>query len=366
MKTTISVQHQDGLARAGTVTTTRGTFTTPCFMPVGTRGAVKHLSSSDMEDLGAQVILSNNYHLMMRPGADVVEALGGLHKMADWNGHTLTDSGGYQVFSLEPKITDEGAKFKSVYDGSSHFMTPESAVESQIKIGADIQMVLDVCSALPSHESVIRKALERTADWAGRARSEFLAHPTASTTQSQFGIVQGGLDLAMRRESAERTMAVGFDGYAVGGLSVGEHRNEWHEPLRAATEVLPDDQPRYFMGLGDPAGIVDAVARGIDMFDCVLPTRLARHGTLLTSAGRTNLTRAEYATSDEPIDPEGPASRWSKGYLRHLLQVREPTAQRILTLHNLWWLMRFVDDMGTAIKEQRFEAFAADVHELWS
>jgi len=335
-------------------------------MPVGTRGAIKHLSSVDMEDLGAQVILSNNYHLMLRPGADVVEALGGLNAMADWNGHTLTDSGGYQVFSLEPKITDEGATFKSVYDGSTHVMTPESAVDGQIKIGADIQMVLDVCSALPSTDAIIREALDRTVDWASRARSTFLAHPTAPETQSQFGIVQGGVDLAMRKESAERTVDIGFDGYAVGGLSVGEHRSEWHDPLLAATEQLPADQPRYFMGLGDPAGIVDAVARGIDMFDCVLPTRLARHGTLLTSAGRTNLTRAEYATSDEPIDPDGPASRWSKGYLRHLLQVKEPTAQRILTLHNLWWLMRFVDDMRAAIAEQRFEAFAANVHELWS
>ncbi len=366
MQTTFTLEHSDGLARAGTVTTARGTFTTPCFMPVGTRGAVKHLSSADMEDLGAQVILSNNYHLMLRPGADIVEALGGLHAMTDWHGHTLTDSGGYQVFSLEPKITDEGATFKSVYDGATHVMTPESAVESQIKIGADIQMVLDVCSALPSPDSVIREALERTADWAARARGSFLAHPTASEWQSQFGIVQGGIDLAMRRESAERTVEIGFDGYAVGGLSVGEHRSQWHDPLQTATEALPADQPRYFMGLGDPAGIVDAVARGIDMFDCVLPTRLARHGTLLTSQGRVNLTRAEFAESTDPIDPEGPAARWSKGYLRHLLQVKEPTARRILTMHNLWWLMRFVDDMRSAIAEERFEAFAADVHDLWS
>ena len=173
-------------------------------------------------------------------------------------------------------------------------------------------------------------------------------------------------DRAMRRESAERTVEIGFDGYAVGGLSVGEHRSQWHDPLQTATEALPADQPRYFMGLGDPAGIVDAVARGIDMFDCVLPTRLARHGTLLTSQGRVNLTRAEFAESTDPIDPEGPAARWSKGYLRHLLQVKEPTARRILTMHNLWWLMRFVDDMRSAIAEERFEAFAADVHDLWS
>lgn len=366
MKTTFTKEYQDGLARVGTVTTAHGTFTTPCFMPVGTRGAIKHLASDDMERLGAQVILANNYHLMMRPGADVVEALGGLGAMAAWSGHTLTDSGGYQVFSLEPKIDDEGATFRSVYDGSTHKMTPESAVATQVAIGADIQMVLDVCSALPNTDAVIREAMERTALWAGRARREFLAHPTASEWQSQFGIVQGGLDLAMRAESAARTVDIGFDGYAVGGLSVGEHRGEWHEPLLAATEALPADQPRYFMGLGDPAGIVDAVARGIDMFDCVLPTRLARHGTMLTSEGRINLTRAEFATSDDPIDAEGPAARWSKGYLRHLLQVKEPTGARIVTLHNLWWLLRFVDDMRTAIAEQRFDAFASDVHELWS
>jgi len=304
-------------------------------MPVGTRGAVKHLSSADMEDLGAQVILANNYHLLLRPGPDVVEALGGLHAMADWEGHTLTDSGGYQVFSLEPKIDDEGATFKSVYDGRKHKMTPESAVESQVAIGADIQMVLDVCSALPAPD------------------------------QSQFGIVQGGLDLGMRAESADRLVEIGFDGYAVGGLSVGEHRSQWHEPLAVATKHLPADQPRYFMGLGDPAGIVDAVARGIDMFDCVLPTRLARHGTLLTDDGRINLTRAEFAKSDEPIQPTGPAARWSKGYLRHLLQVKEPTAARILTLHNLWWLLGFVDDMRTAIGESRFEAFVADTQAKW-
>jgi len=286
--------------------------------------------------------------------------------MADWHGHTLTDSGGYQVFSLEPKIDDEGATFRSVYDGGTHKMTPESAVATQIAIGADIQMVLDVCSALPNSDAVIRKAMDRTALWADRARSEFLGHPTASEWQSQFGIVQGGLDLTMREESAARTVDIGFDGYAVGGLSVGEHRSEWHDPLLATTQALPADQPRYFMGLGDPAGIVDAVARGIDMFDCVLPTRLARHGTMLTSEGRINLTRAECASSDDPIDVEGPASRWSKGYLRHLLQVKEPTGARIVTLHNLWWLLRFVDDMRTSIAEERFEAFAADVHELWS
>lgn len=365
MQTTFTLEHVDAGARAGVVTTARGTFTTPNFMPVGTRGAIKHLSSADAEDLGAQVILANNYHLLLRPGPDVVEALGGLHKMADWHGHTLTDSGGYQVFSLEPKIDDEGATFKSVYDGGTHKMTPESAVASQVAIGADIQMVLDVCTALPSPDHVIREAMDRTASWAQRARAAFLDHPHAAEHQSQFGIVQGGLDLSMRAQSASRTVEIGFDGYAVGGLSVGEHRSEWHGPLSAAVDNLPADQPRYFMGLGDPAGIVDAVGRGIDMFDCVLPTRLARHGTLLTDQGRVNLTRAEFARSDEPIQPTGPAARWSKGYLRHLLQVKEPTAARILTLHNLWWLLRFVDDMRISIAEGRFDDFAAATYETW-
>ncbi|NNC79992.1 MAG: tRNA guanosine(34) transglycosylase Tgt [Acidimicrobiales bacterium] len=369
MKATFDLEHKDGDARAGTVTTGRGTFSTPCFMPVGTRGAVKHLSSKDLSELGAQVILGNTYHLMLRPGADIVESLGGLGKFANWDGHTLTDSGGYQVFSLEPKISDEGAIFKSVYDGSKISLTPEGAVDTQIAIGADIQMVLDVCSALPSSDAVIREALDRTALWATRARSRFLGHPTASERLSQFGIVQGGIDLAMRAESAQRTVELDFDGYAVGGLSVGEHRTQWHEPLRAATDQLPADQPRYFMGLGDPAGIVDAVARGIDMFDCVLPTRLARHGTLLTSQGRMNLTRAEFAKSDDPIDPaypDSPVAGWSRGYLRHLLQVKEPTAARLLTIHNLWWLLRFVDDMRTSITNGTFETFAAGVHEQWS
>lgn len=365
MRTHFELVQSDGEARAGLVTTARGTFTTPCFMPVGTRAAVKHLTSADLESLGAQVVLANNYHLMLRPGADIVEALGGIHAMADWNGHALTDSGGYQIFSLEPKIDDEGATFKSVYDGSKHKMTPESTVASQVAIGADIQMVLDVCSALPSPDHVIREALDRTILWAQRARGAFLEHSTAPEWQSQYGIVQGGLDVSMRAESADRTVEIGFDGYAVGGLSVGEHRSQWHEPLTAATSHLPRDQPRYFMGLGDPAGIVDAVARGIDMFDCVLPTRLARHGTLLTNDGRVNLTRAEFARSDEPIEPDGPASRWSRGYLRHLLQVNEPTAARVLTLHNLWWLLRFVEEMRNSIIEGRFDAFVEHTHERW-
>lgn len=337
-------------------------------MPVGTRGAVRHLTSDDLVALGAEVILANTYHLMLRPGADVVAALGGIHSFSGFEQHVLTDSGGFQIFSLEPQIDDDGATFTSVYDGSKHRLTPEKAVEAQALIGADIQMVLDVCApALANHE-VLRSAVERTALWAQRARRAFLDHQSAAQSQSQFGIVQGGTNEALRVESAERTVALDFDGYAVGGLSVGEDRAQMLASLEACIDLLPTDQPRYFMGLGDPIGIVEAVARGVDMFDCVLPTRLARHGTVLTDNGKYNLRRAEFATSDEAVDPswtESPANSWSRSYLRHLLAVKEPTAARILTLHNLAWLLRFMDQLTDAINTQTFEIFRCRVHDAW-
>ena len=359
---------RDGQARCGLVTTARGEFTTPRFMPVGTRGAIVHLDASDVEALGAQVILANTYHLMMRPGADVVETLGGIHGMADWDGHVLTDSGGYQIFSLGPELSDDGATFKSTYDGSTHLLTPEGAVDVQAKIGADIQMVLDVCPSSIADLSVVRSAVERTGRWAERGRAAFLDHPDAARRQCQFGIVQGGTDEALREQSARQVTEIGFDGYAVGGLSVGEDRSELLFGLDACMDLLPLDQPRYFMGLGDPIGIVESVARGVDMFDCVLPTRLARHGTILTDGGRYNLTRAEFATSTEPLDPawpESPAARWSKGYLRHLLLPKEPTAARIITLHNVAWLLRFMDQMADAIRSGTFEDFRLGVHDVW-
>jgi queuine tRNA-ribosyltransferase len=341
----------DGAARTGRVTTARGSFETPCFMPVGTRGAVRTLSSADLESLGAEVVLGNTYHLMLRPGADVVAALGGLHGFAAWDGHILTDSGGYQVFSLQPRVDDEGATFVSTYDGSRHRLTPEGAVDVQVKLGSDIQMVLDICSALPAPRDVIQAELDRTARWAERARAAFLAQDRADL--SQFGIVQGGVEPDLRVESAQRTVAIGFDGYAVGGLSVGEERHQTHPALEAAVAVLPPDRPRYLMGLGDPVGLIDAVARGIDMFDCVLPTRLARHGTLLTSSGRVALRNSRYSQDPGPIDAgcQCPVcGRWSRGYLRHLLMVNEPTAPRLLTLHNVWWTLDLVHQIRAAIK----------------
>jgi queuine tRNA-ribosyltransferase len=368
MRATFTTTVTDGGARAGRVHTPGGSFATPCFMPVGTRGAVRHLSSTDLADLGVEVVLGNTYHLMLRPGAEVVRNLGGLGKFAGWEGVTLTDSGGYQIFSLKPKVDDSGATFRSTYDGSSHVLTPETAASVQADLGADIQMVLDVCPALPADEPVLRRAVERTAAWAARGRRAFLDHPDAAARQCQFGIVQGGVDPVLRAESTRRTLEVGFDGYAVGGMSVGETRDEMLEPLAVVTSLLPSDQPRYFMGLGDPAGLVEVVGRGIDMFDCVLPTRHARHGTVLTTGGRLNLRNARFATDDLPLDPAFPASpaaRWSRAYLRHLLMIDEPTGRRLLTLHNLAWLLDFVDRLRAAIHEGRFEAFRSETLAVW-
>jgi queuine tRNA-ribosyltransferase len=358
----------DGLARTGVVLTARGSFRTPCFMPVGTRAAVRTLTSADLEKLGAEVILGNTYHLMLKPGADLIERFGGLHGFADWHGHVLTDSGGFQIFSLEPKVNDEGARFKSTYDGSYHHLSPEGSVEVQQKLGSDIQMVLDVCPPLPSSEAVVRAALERSVLWAGRAKAAHAPAREAGSKQAQFGIVQGGVDVNMRTESAERTLEIGFDGYGIGGLSVGETRAEMLPALAAVTGVLPADRPRYLMGVGDPVSIVEAVALGVDMFDCVLPTRLARHGTILTSSGRMNLRNARFADDPEPLEPGctcEACSRWSRAYLRHLLMVSEPTAARLTTIHNVHWLLRLMEAAQAAIVAGTYDQFRASVASVW-
>ncbi|MEY2476113.1 MAG: queuine tRNA-ribosyltransferase [Actinomycetota bacterium] len=363
MTVTFTADATDGAARAGTVRTARGTFRTPCFMPVGTRGTVRAVSMADLEDLGAEVVLANTYHLMLRPGADVVAGLGGIHGFAAWPGHVLTDSGGYQVFSLNPKVTDEGVTFKSTYDGTLHRLTPERAVEMQELIGADIQMVLDVCPPLPSAPETVRLAVERTAAWAQRAKA---AHHREG--QALFGIVQGGVDEALRTESAHRTVAVGFDGYGIGGLSVGEPRHEMLPALAAALAELPADRPRYLMGVGDPVGLVEAIALGVDMFDCVLPTRLARHGTVLTSTGRLSLRNAAFATDGEPLDPTCGCTvcgRWSRAYLRHLLRLGEPTAARLVTLHNLHWTLGLVRRVRAAIQAGTLTQLRAEVATVW-
>ena len=364
----VQVTATDGDARATTIRTARGRIPTPCFMPVGTRGSVRALGTDDLERLGAPVVLANTYHLMLRPGADVVAELGGLHGMMDWSGHVLTDSGGYQVFSLDPRVDDEGAVFRSTYDGSTHHLTPESAVAIQRDLGADIQMVLDVCPALPAPTDVVRAAVDRTAAWAARAKAAMAPARAEGSRQALFGIVQGGVSPALRRESATRTVDVGFDGYGIGGLSVGESRAEMLPALAAATEVLPADRPRYLMGVGDPVGLLEAIALGVDLFDCVLPTRLARHGTILTDDGRLNLRNARHARDDRPLDPTcgcPVCARWSRGYLRHLLNVAEPAAPRYLTIHNVWWLLRLVASARTAIEAGSLGALRRRTQERW-
>lgn len=353
----------DGPARAGVGHTARGSYTTPLFMPVGTRGAIKYLSADDYAQVGAQIVLGNTYHLMLRPGAETVAHFGGLGRFAGWSGLTLTDSGGFQVFSLDPKVDDDGVTFQSTYDGSSHRFTPESAVATQELLGADIQMVLDVCARLPSPPEVIRLAVERTAAWAARAR---VVHRRPD--QSLFGIVQGGTSTMMRAESAERTVALGFDGYGIGGLSVGETRDEMLPALAAAIEHLPADRPRYLMGVGDPASMVEAIGLGVDQFDCVMQTRLGRHGTALTGGGRLNVKRNEFALSDDPIDADCPCwvcARHSRGYVRHLFKVGEPTASRLVSVHNVAWTIELMRRARTAISDGRYDAFRASVLATW-
>jgi queuine tRNA-ribosyltransferase len=353
----------DGAARSGIAHTARGTYRTPCFMPVGTRGAIKYLSAADYERLGAEIVLGNTYHLMLRPGAETVAALGGLGTFAGWNGLTLTDSGGFQVFSLDPDVDDDGVTFKSTYDGSSHRFTPEIAVHTQELLGADIQMVLDVCPPLPSSPEVIRLAVERTSSWAARARE---AHRRDG--QALFGIVQGGVDERLRVESAQRTVALEFDGYGIGGLSVGETRGEMVPALAAALAHLPTDRPRYLMGVGDPASLIEAITLGVDQFDCVMQTRIGRHGTALTSGGKLHIKNAKHTLSDDPLDSACACEvceRHSRGYIRHLFQVGEPTASRLVSLHNISWTLQLMARIRASIETGTFRSLRQEVLAVW-
>jgi queuine tRNA-ribosyltransferase len=359
----LAVESTDGLARAGYAQTARGSFATPCFMPVGTRGAVKLLDASDLDRLAPQVVLANTYHLMMRPGFETIARLGGLHRFTGWDGQILTDSGGYQVFSLRPDVDDDGVDFRSTYDGSRHRLTPEYAVQVQEALGADIQMTLDVCCELPAPEGVVRTAAERTIRWGRRARE---VHRRED--QSLFGIVQGGSSPDLRLECAARTVECEFDGYAIGGLSVGEPPAEMLPALAATVDALPRDRPRYLMGVGDPVALVEGAALGVDMFDCVLPTRLARHGTAMTGAGRYQLKGARFALDEGPIDETcgcPVCARYSRAYLRHLLMVGEPTGGRLLSLHNLAWLLALMDQIRGAIASGTLMSVRAEVAEAW-
>lgn len=354
----------DGAARAGWVATQRGRFVTPCFMPVGSRGVLRLLSAEDLDQLAAEVVLANTYHLMLRPGAKVVEALGGLHGFSGWQGHFLTDSGGYQVMSLPCSVDDGGVDFRSVYDGSAQRLTPEGAVEAQEALGSDIAMVLDVCLALPAPRAAIEEAGERTLAWASRSLAA-----RSRPDQLLFGIVQGGTEPDLRSAYAERLAAMGFDGYGIGGLSVGEAPAETFAALSAALAPLPPEKPRYLMGVGDPYTLVRAVSLGVDMFDCVLPTRLGRHGTALTGAGKLAVKAGRFATDRGPVDPDctcAVCQRYSKGYLRHLFNVGEPSAGRLLSLHNLAWLFAFVRRVRDAVLAGALDQLEAEVAERWA
>ena len=361
-----SVTHTHGAARRGVLTTPHGVVNTPAFMAVGTQGAVKAVTQRDLDEVGSEIILANTYHLYLRPGAARIGSFGGLHKFIGWNKPILTDSGGYQVFSLAArrKIHEEGATFRSHLDGSEHLLTPESAVDIQAQLGSDIAMVLDECLEHPASYERTRESLERTLRWARRGRDHFVrlrnqslgsdpldiagVRPQQTLAgvrpqftnpgQAQFGIIQGGTFPDLRRRSVEETIGIGFEAYAIGGLSVGEPIPEMYDITGQTAPLLPADRPRYLMGVGTPADLVESVARGIDMFDCVLPTRNARNGQLFTSGGRLNIKNAEYADDDNPIDPRCgcyTCRTFSRAYLRHLFHAGEMTAGTLNTLHNL-------------------------------
>ncbi len=349
----------DGSARTGRLHTPHGVVTTPAFMPVGTRGTVRNVGVDDLDAVGAKMVLANTYHLMLRPGADVVASLGGLHGFSGWEGPMLTDSGGYQVFSLDPDLDEEGVTFASTYDGSAVRLTPEDAVAVQEQLGADVAMVLDHLVGLPASPAVVRDAMERTLRWSERALG---AH--SRSDQALFGIVQGGTDPDLRAESARRTAALGFAGFGIGGLSVGESAAERAVALDAVLPELPTTTVRYVMGLGDTEGVLDAVERGCDLFDCVWPTRLARHGKVLSRLGDYSIRRAEFKADSGPIDPECgcfTCTTHSRGYLRHLNVTGELLGHRLLSIHNLFYTLAVLADAAAAIASGRFSDFRGEL-----
>lgn len=356
----------DGAARTGRIETPHGAIRTPAFMPVGTAGSVKAMLPENVRATGADIILGNTYHLMLRPTAERVAALGGLHKFMNWPHPILTDSGGFQVMSLAKlrKLTEEGVSFQSHIDGSRHTLTPERSIEIQCLLGADIQMQLDECPAIPIAHEAARESMLLSVRWAERSKRAF--EEKSAPGQALFGIVQGANYDDLRRESLERLMEIGFPGLAIGGLAVGEGREEMFRVLEGVTPSMPKDKPRYLMGVGKPADLVGAVARGIDMFDCVLPTRAGRHGQAWLRSGPINIKNACYVDDPEPLDPTSdcPASRdYSKAYLNHLFRAGEYLAPMLLTWHNLHYYQSLMAEMRAAIAEGRFDAFVAEFRE---
>ena len=359
------LQASDGAARAGQIITPHGTAQTPLFMPVATQATVKGLTFDEVRGLGAQTVLSNAYHLYLRPGAARVRAAGGLHRFMGWDGPILTDSGGYQAFSMGSlrRVSDDGIAFQSHIDGSRHFFTPQSAIENQHDIGADIIMCFDQCVFAEGQPDAIRAAMERTHRWAGVCYETHQAAADNAARQALFGIVQGGVIPELRDESTAFITGIPFDGYAIGGLAVGETKAEMQRVTAQVCGGLPSDKPRYLMGVGAPEDLVNGVAAGVDLFDCVLPTRVARNGALFTRDGRVNIANRRYAEQDTPLDADCDCyacRNYTAAYLRHLFKAREMLGPRLASLHNLRFVLRLMAEMREAIAAGRFAAYRAD------
>ncbi len=353
-------------ARLGKITTPHGEIETPIFMPVGTRATVKTMTPDEVKDLGAQIILGNTYHLHLRPGEDLVEKAGGLHKFMNWDGPILTDSGGFQVFSLgdRRKITEEGVEFRSHIDGSKKFISPEKSMEIQNKLGSDIMMCFDECAPYPADYDYVKKSMEMTTRWAKRCKE---AHKNTDK-QALFGIVQGGMYKDLREISAKALVELDFPGYAVGGLSVGEPKELMNEMLDFTVPFLPKDKPRYLMGVGSPDYLFDAVIRGIDMADCVLPTRIARNGTAMTSGGKLVVKNAKFKEDFTPLDPECDCytcKNYSRAYLRHLFNVDEILGPRLLTIHNLYFLINLMENIREAIRNDNLLEYREEFYKKY-
>lgn len=352
------VEATDGAARTGAVETTRGTIRTPAFMPVGTQGTVKAMLPESVMATGADIVLGNTYHLMLRPGAERVASFGGLHKFMNWPKPILTDSGGFQVMSLAGlrKISEEGVKFQSHIDGSKHWLTPESSMEIQRLLGSDIVMAFDECTPYPATHDVAKNSMQLSMRWAKRSKEAF----GAPDRQALFGIVQGSVFEDLRQQSADALLEIGFHGYAIGGLAVGEGQEEMFATLDYTTPMLPDDKPRYLMGVGKPSDLVGAVARGVDMFDCVLPTRNARRHSAFTAGGPVNFRNARHQDDTRPLEEDCPCpacQNYSRAYLHHLVKAGELLAHMLITWHNLTYYQRLMAGMRAAIAEGRFEEF---------
>ena len=350
----------DENVRLGILHTNHGSYETPMFMPVGTLANVKTLMPEELKVCGSAVVLSNTYHLWLRPGEDVVNKAGGLNKFMNYDGPTLTDSGGFQVFSLaKPKnITEDGVKFKSHIDGRNLFLTPEKSIEIQNKLNSDIAMSFDECAPYPATREYIENSMRRTLRWAKRGKAEF-----NNDNQSLFGIVQGGEFEDLRKESALETVKIGFDGYSIGGTSVGEPKDVMYNMITYATRYLPKDKPRYLMGVGDPIDILEGVARGIDMFDCVLPTRIARHGNAFTKHGKINIKNAKFKEDFSPIDETCDCytcKNYTKAYVRHLITSGETNGGRLLSIHNIRFLIKLTEDIRASVRTDRFAEFKKD------